>query len=426
MRVRSADDPLPAAPGRPEGGAPRPRGILRAAESRYNSRLVSYEASQSVVEAARRYRPGTEDFLTELLAAALQAHAGFASALCREVGLPTGKRRRARTHVTKRLPEGRWGFIDMELEIRNTEGALVTCIWAEHKTPHYGFRERQLHDYHWALRRQRVPHRRLITIVPASIPVPRSDKRRSPRLSEISDPVDDWATLGWQRIAELAIAATAHLRQRRDGARLNLGEHLLHELVTYLKEHAMASASPVASSHIGGLEIMSETSEAMCALLENAATKIEAATRLKHDGGVDDWEGSDAGICYYQPFGRPRGSWIPTDADSGPALIIGDTWQEQEIDSPFIAAGVWLPATYAEQLEPQSDWVGRVVKSKFKIGPYLDYFLVAQVRPLAEAIANNRSSLDKQGEWLAKWASRALVSVLELQPEAKLRKSGRR
>lgn len=83
---------------------------------------MSYEAAQAVVEAARRYRPGTEDFLTELLAAALQAHAGFASALCREVGLPAGERRRARTHVTEKLPEGRWGFIDMELEIRDARG----------------------------------------------------------------------------------------------------------------------------------------------------------------------------------------------------------------------------------------------------------------------------------------------------------------
>lgn len=250
-------------------------------------------------------------------------------------------------------------------------------------------------------------------------------KRRAPRVSGISDPLADWATLSWQRIAELA-EAVASGQGWKSRARLNLGEYLVHELVTYLKEQAMASTRAVASTHIRGLRLMADTAEAICGLLESAATKIEATTKLKHDGDAEDWVGSDAGLCYYRAFTRPRGTWIPTDPDSGPALIIGDTWQEQEIQSPFIAAGVWLPADYAEQLEPQSEWVGRVIKGKFKVGAYLDYFLVAQVQPLAQVMASNRSSLDQQGAWLAKWASRALVSILELEPPIKLRKARKR
>jgi hypothetical protein len=95
---------------------------------------MAYEAATGVIQAARRYRSGTEDFLTELFAAALTAHVPLANALCDEVDPQRSARHRVRTHVTERLPEGRLGFVEMELEIQNSRGGPTGELWAEHKT----------------------------------------------------------------------------------------------------------------------------------------------------------------------------------------------------------------------------------------------------------------------------------------------------
>jgi hypothetical protein len=353
---------------------------------------VSYAAAQGVVEVARRYRTGTEDFLTELLGSALQGHPGLAAALCSEVQLPRGARYRVTTHVTRELPEGRWGFIDMELEVFSRGGALLGVLWAENKAPAYGFRKGQLSDYSWALRRVPVEGR-LIAVVPPSTEVPNprrlQAKARSRRAVPTSESTDEWHVVSWQRIAELATETLGSEWTRRKD-HLTRGEHLVTELITYLEDQTMASTHAVQPGHVQGMSVMSATAEAVYGLLESARSKVERLS-LKHAGEVDDWSPSDTDFCMYQAFARPRGSWLPTDENSGLALIVGDRWKERTISDPFIAAGAWIPATYAPQLQAQTDWVGKAVAGGFQLDNYLEDFLIAQVRPMTEVFAGRRT-----------------------------------
>jgi hypothetical protein len=389
---------------------------------------MPYEAATGVVQAARRYRSGTEDFLTELFAAALAAHVPFAHSLCDEVDLPRGARHRVRTHVTERLPAGRVGFVDMEVEIQDSRGATLGELWAEHKTPGYGLREGQLADYEWALQRKPGRHA-LIAVVPSVIPVPDPPTAR-PRHAARSPTARDargWRTVGWQRVAELCSATlepewgTGH---RTAPATATRGQHLVEELKSYLEDCNMASTSPVDSNHVSSLKLMSATLTAISGLLESALPAIEKATGLKHDGGVDDWRPGDTDFCYYQAFKRSKRSWVPTDWDASPVVLIGDRWPEQELHEPFVAAGVWLPAHYATQVRRQAAWIGRLDKLKFTVNDYLEYLLVARTQPLSGFVKASQT-LVKQRDQLATWAAMALSQIIDTDPDEKLRRPRR-
>ena len=399
-------------------------------------------AAETVLKAGLSYKEGWENRLTAILATVLNQHWGFASALFRQTGLPTGATYEAFTEEW--VTPGR--RVDMQIVARDAKGAVVSQIWSEHKRAGGAFSTDQREDYLAALLRE-PGEGRLMTVVAgvrdavgdSASPTDEEDTDLANRLAaatkssegnDLSDRPGEpslheprWWGLTWQLIAEIAYGAgTAFVgpwggpdwMKTALAREAPAAQRALFELLWYLDEEGYAVVTPFRPEHLQSLRHGANTYKTCVNLLGRAA---DAMAPLMPDGECDDEDPHG----YAQTFETPKDAW-PERLDGDIELLAWDDdgWLERPTGEPALAAGVSLAEDWHRPLGKNHDWVHRLHAAGFSFAAYDGWVACYATIPLREVIEKGGESLAEQSDYVAHWAKPLVLRLIsdEFDPGA--------
>ena len=334
--------------------------------------------------------------MTELLAAVLSGHQGFAHRLLLAARLPAG----GGVEVGTQVRTARGKVVDLQMVSLDFDGTVLGRLWSEHKTGS-AYSPGQLPGYADDLDGI-GGSRRLITIVD------RLDEAKcSPR----------WERFTWRQIAVLAWQAGRasggpRWREAALGPNAPAQQRLLLELLSYMEEEHDTVLDPVTHMHVATFARTSETHDILFTLLERAAD-LSA-----HD--ADDGVGypRDYFNQYWQAF-KSESTWaIPLEGYLELTVAEGDEWTYSRAGEPAFGAGYSLPGDLRDELRAaaRQPWRELLEAKGVTIAEWDGWVRVYRTLYLAELIPKG-STIDAQAQALAKWADDSFAIVAAHDPK---------
>ena len=380
-------------------------------------------SNRSLALAASSNRSSYENRLTEIYAAVLEEHTGFANEILALADLPAVVRTRVWTQET--VTAG--GRIDLVLRGQTMDGAKVV-LYSEHKEPGAGWQEGQPEKYLAGLRSETTRGGgRLMAVVGTSAdararePMHRHERTRS-ELVTAAEEAREYAESErgrrpivyrtWQQIAECAERAGAGFEPSdtgawREAARQTCApacQRILLELLWYLEQNGYALTTPITDAHLDIYDKYLELDAAIEAVLTEAATHLISdhfgKFRLTKAGS----QRSDA-----QRFKATPPSWV--ERWGGEWWLEAGEGQQQSIGTPDLTfqAYVWLPKKRGLALEQRLDGLPHRLRLEVEDSAYLWSERTARELTGAPTVAD-------QGKALAKWATAEFGTILNLKP----------
>jgi hypothetical protein len=257
-----------------------------------------------------------EHRLTTALSALLRQDDGFTGVVLGELIGDDTARGDVRVDVEKRvrLDDGRFGRIDMEVDVRGRARRLLVWVEAKYKAP-YSDRD-QLAKYVAALGREQADARVLLVLAPAyrhrDLLAP--DGSRLPFASErdaTSDGVGPWF-VSWERVYRALEGAAALPTTPAHVC------WLARELLAFLGKKGLKPV-PLKPEHVEALDIIGEAETAIGAIVEAATAMIDEAWPARTTEGDARVAGGYLELLYQptSPGGRSGGGPWQTDTRFG-------------------------------------------------------------------------------------------------------------
>ncbi|MGH2861469.1 MAG: hypothetical protein ACRDLT_08170 [Solirubrobacteraceae bacterium] len=392
----------------------------------------SYE---SLVLAASSHRTSKENRRTELYAAVLDEHDGFAGEVLKHVGLPTADRYEASTQEFRQD-----GFVDLILIGFDSRGVRRTVLYGEHKEPAGKWQPGQPKKYlpHLAAEQPPSAARRLVAVVDSAADVHGRVRHRAggsmsavERAAQLQtrkrEPNLVYTT--WQAIGGCAEQAgqkaylvdhpgeTDGLRWREYAAlpTAPARERLLLELIWYLEDKGYAVTTPLTKEQVAIYHQAIALDETLLQLIKTAAdflTEADAPTiarlKLKPHGGADVDDG--------QRFDTSRDTWL--DAWGGELWL---SIQPDTRTSRTREAGlrIWVEAYFDEKglgqrLANRKGFIDQIGERKLRFEPYDDELSINDSIPVTQLF--KYKTIEEQARVISDWATGAFERLLTLRP----------
>jgi hypothetical protein len=373
------------------------------------------------------YKEGWENRLTAILAAVLDQHTGFASALFESVQLPVGDHYEA--YIEEWVTEDR--RVDMQVLGKDERGVVVAQIWSEHKRAGGAFGTNQREDYLNALEHEPGVGK-LLTIV-AEIradETPEDADSEQPaehengevfgsRPGEPSQKDSRWWGMTWQLIAELADVSGQRFTDPWGGRgwadrALNpaapAAQRALYELLWYLDQEGYAVVSPLTIDHVQAIKNSADTFDVTTTLLARTADQMRPLV----PDGEPVWDDGLHG--YAQDFETPANAW-PARVDGAIELLIWDNdgWIDTPTGQPCVAVGVSIEPEWHRPLSQLPDWIHRVHAAGFSFTRYKDWLCCYATMPLREVVDKGGAGLVDQCNYIASWATPLAMRLLSAE-----------
>ena len=357
-----------------------------------------------LVEAVSSYRGDREDRLTEMLAAALDAHDAFCRLFLTKAFVRASPAS-VSVHTQASL-DGQVRLVDLVIRgFDNTPDPLFALFVENKYNPDrqanpYWFTDDQGRRQYAALKREPAPERHLIGVASRSDlwrDVPRQYAR----------------VLDWRLMEDIAHQAGGGPNWRIDARSpaAPAADRILLEFLTYLKGDFVGALEE------DDLDVLARTvvvHERLVGLVERAAGMLDDS--WTGDVAEDEWATPSDMPIFYATLEAPTGAWLHARRKGLFYLFASEAeWSdERSVGEPTLYAGAGWDARREERaVLAQSDWPKSAEAAGFQVLADGDGSYVVKSQPLREIVTTG-GTRSEQAEHLALWARTAFDAVLKL------------